>query len=320
MGTYRFGYLSILIDVGRKFVSDKAMAGLDSTTGPERPATVEDMIGWLEEDGCSRGIIGWKSDWTKEEIFGTPPSEPLVLGFKYGGGDQQGAEVPPQRDFDVNAAFRQQATAERREKHVKRMIQDHKNLVPAANREIDGRLLKAGLSPECLKTLDTGHASDIYTKLQRLSEITGPEPPPPRIQFQVMSDIRPGNLEKVNIYLPRTCTLEDFEETMIDHRLVRFLRFKQQQAFIGLGGNGWVSATQFGANVRLEANGMVSIGKQVLEQKMWMYQLVGEAEQPQDVDESAWKKIRDRYDFAWLMKVLVNDSSKQVMVCHVSGN
>lgn len=116
METYSSGYFCRLIDVGREFVPDEAMVQLDSTAGPERPSTVEDVIGWLEEDGRSRGIVGWKSDWTKEEVFGAPSSEPLVLGFNYRGKDhQQGVKAPPQRDFDVNAAFRQQATAETRE-------------------------------------------------------------------------------------------------------------------------------------------------------------------------------------------------------------
>lgn len=201
------------------------------------------------------------------------------------------------------------------------MIRDHKSLVPAAIRELDSRLLNAGLSPECLNTLDTGHATDVYAKLQKLSDITGPEPPPPRIQFQVLSDIRLGKLVKTDIYLPRTCTFEDFEETMIRHRLVRFLRFKQQQALVDIEGKGRSPANQLSASSRLKANMMISsTGKQVPEQKIWLYQLVGEGESSQHVDESTWDKIRDQPDFARLMNLLVNDRSKSVMVCHVSGD
>lgn len=296
------------------------MAQPESITGSERSPTVDDMIGWLEEDGCSRRIVGWKSDWTREEVYGPPPTEPLVLGFKYGGGDQQGADRPPQRDFDINAAWRQQALAERREKQVKRMIRGHKQLIPPAIREIDRRLLKAGLSPESLKTLDTGHATDVYAKLQKLSLITGPPQPLPRIRFQVMSDIAPGKLGLVDIYLQRNCTLEDFEESMTNHRLVRFLRVKQLQSIADSQREDPAPATASSGGSQCKKRLVGADGKHALEEKMWMYQLVGEGEDSPDIGEGTWNKIHGQSDFAGMMKALVNDSSKRVVVYHVSDS
>lgn len=294
------------------------MAQRNSTNVAAGPATVDNMIGWLEEDGFYRGIVGWKSDWTREEVYGSPPSEPLVLGFTYGAGDHQGPPVPPQRDFDENAGLRKQAEVARRGKQVKRMIRENKSLIPAALKEIDYRLLQAGFSPKDLQALDTGHATDAYAKLQKLSEITGPPPPPPRVRFQVISDVRPGKLEKVDIYLPRNCTLGDFEETVANHRLVQFLRMKQWEADMGRERAKGTSANGVNSNLQPETNPERASKTPTVERRVWMYHFVAEGEQPEAVDEGTWKKIRDQYDFERLMRELLNDGSKLAMVCHVS--
>jgi import inner membrane translocase subunit TIM23 len=267
------------------------------------------MIEWLEQDGFYRGIVGWGSDWTPAEIYEAPSSEPCVLGFmEETDGDRK---TPQARHYDLNAFMRETAREEREKKLLKKTIQEHKDLIPKAIEEINRRLLKAGLGARELDKLTTGQATDAFQKLQKLSELTGPPPPPQRLHFQIMSDLWPREWQKTDIYLPRNCLLVDFEESMYNHRLVRAILPKASDSSApSVNGPKAPDPSPTADPVLMKRKGVT--------QKVWAYKIVCEQDSDTELNrESGWTAICDQYDFLDLMRLLVKDKTKFAAICHV---
>ncbi|KKZ68137.1 hypothetical protein EMCG_06194 [[Emmonsia] crescens] len=286
----------------------------------KRAATVNDMIEWLWNDGFYRGEVGWSAEWDPDAIFGPPSSssEAYVFGMSTSSGEkadeqhgQLQLDLNVDMDMDINAGFRETAVDAAHEKYVKKMIRKHKKLVPEALQEIDQRLLKAGVSVEELASLTTRRATDAYKKLARLDQATGKCTASTRLQFRVMSDLLPGEWMAVDIYLPRTCQLGDFESSMLRHRLVLYLNRPT------LTSDGTLPENLAGAQ---QIASQILTKKLGCDKKVWAYKI---AERDKgDADKrtlEGWKALCNEEDFAEFMQALLKDESKEAkmaIICH----
>ncbi|KAL2219680.1 hypothetical protein M432DRAFT_363854 [Thermoascus aurantiacus ATCC 26904] len=304
-----------------------------------RPATVQDMIAWLRLDGFYRGLVGWSTEYTMQEMFGPlpgPDDTPHVLGLPVKAPplhhEEEGAAPetgpPQQHDFGdgggVNAAFRELSRQTEEEKYVRRMVERHKRLIPAAVREIDRMLVAAGVSADEVQRIGgaADAASSVYAKLQRLEEVTktgpdnnnnNPPPPPPRLKIQVVCDV--GGLErknnglwKLDLYIPRNCTFDEFEDILDRHAYVRGLAEAPQAVHNSVAYE----------EVNSSSSSSVLKGKYV-RGKVWGYRIVSQEETDIPVaNDGTWQALCGQDDFTELMRVVVRDPSKLAVICHVS--
>ncbi|EEH11738.1 conserved hypothetical protein [Histoplasma capsulatum G186AR] len=285
-----------------------------------RVATVSDMIQWLWHDGFYRGEVGWSAEWDPGAIFGTPNSTsgPYVFGVSTLCGEKAGRPLHLEPNVDkisdvavegaANAGSPETLYGDAHAKYVKTMIRQHKKLLPDALQEIDQRLLKAGVSAEEVTSLTNGRATDAYKKLARLDQVTGKCSPSSRLQFRVIYDILPGEWKVMDVYLPRTCRLGDFEDTMLRHRLVLDLRHPTSLSYENLPENlgSPPEGSQSGAESRILTK------KPGLCKKVWAYKIAeGDQSDTERRNFEGWKALCDEQDFTDLMQALLKDGSKE---------
>ncbi|KAL2008445.1 hypothetical protein VTN00DRAFT_6639 [Thermoascus crustaceus] len=309
-----------------------------------RPATVEDMIGWLRLDGFYRGLVGWSTEYGLQELFGGPPdnnnknknnSQPHLLGFpvqnkSHCPRDEISAEISSapeqQRDFSMNAVFRELSRQSEQERYVRRMLERHKRLIPAAVKEIDRRLVNAGVSGEEVQKIgpglggadaDTAAASSVYAKLQRLEEARRPGPPPtPRLKIQVVCDMggmernnRSNGTWKLELWIPKNCVFEEFEDILERHAYVRGL----VEAHTGSTA---VKNSSHAYGDMQSSDPPVLRGKYV-RGKVWGYRIVSQEETDIPIENDGnWEALCGQDDFTKMMRVVVWDSSKLAVICH----
>lgn len=313
-----------------------------------RPATVEDMIGWLRLDGFYRGLVGWSTEYALQELFGGPPdnnnennenknnNQPHSLGFPVQKGhrphDEISAEISSapeqQRDFSMNGVFRELSRQSEQERYVRRMLERHKRLIPAAVKEIDRRLVNAGVSAEEVQKIGLGlggantdtatAASSVYAKLQRLEEALRPGPPPtPRLKIQVVCDM--GGMErnmnngtwKLELWIPKNCVFEEFEDILERHAYVRGL------VEAHTGSTAIKNSTHAYGDMQ-SSDPPVLRGKYV-RGKVWGYRIVSQEETDISIqNDGYWEALCGQDDFTKMMRVVVRDSSKLAVICHVS--
>ncbi|KAL2003027.1 hypothetical protein VTN02DRAFT_5183 [Thermoascus thermophilus] len=314
-----------------------------------RPATVEDMIGWLRLDGFYRGLVGWSTEDALQELLGGPPdnssknenhSQPHSLGFPLQKGrrphDEISAEIArapekqQQRDFSMNGVFRELSRQSEQERYVRRMLERHKRLIPAAVREIDRRLMDAGVSAEEVQKITLGlggadaetatatatAASSVYAKLQRLEDALRPGPPPtPRLKIQVVCDM--GGMErnmndgtwKLELWIPKNCVFEEFEDILARHAYVQGL----VEAHTGS------AAVKNGTHAYgdMQSSDPPVLRGKYVRGKVWGYRIVSQEETDISIrNDGHWEALCGQDDFTKMMRVVVRDPSKLAVVCH----
>lgn len=294
------------------------------------------MIAWLRLDGFYRGLVGWSTEYTMQEMFGPlpgPDDTPHVLGLPVKAPplhhEEEGAAPetgpPQQHDFGdgggVNAAFRELSRQTEEEKYVRRMVERHKRLIPAAVREIDRMLVAAGVSADEVQRIGgaADAASSVYAKLQRLEEARRPGPPPtPRLKIQVVCDM--GGMEmnnrnngtwKLELWIPKNCVFEEFEDILERHAYVRGL----VEAHTGSTA---VKNSSHAYGDMQSSDPPVLRGKYV-RGKVWGYRIVSQEETDISIqNDGYWEALCGQDDFTKMMRVVVRDSSKLAVICHVS--
>ncbi|KLJ08626.1 hypothetical protein EMPG_15946 [Blastomyces silverae] len=284
-----------------------------------RPATVNDMIEWLWRDGYSRGEIGWCTEWDPCAIFGLPSStpEPHVLGMPTSSAEtpdgrlQLESNVTKDIDGDVemsaNAEFPKALIETSHANYVRTMVRTHAKLLPDALKEIDQRLAKAGVTREEVEALTSGEQSEAYKKLARLEQAMAKCPPSTRLQFRAIFVVAPGEWRTIDINLPETYRLGDFEGSMLRRLPVLNLNKPKNLASI-------------------QGSSQPSVASQTLTKKpgfdkdVWAYKI---AERDQSGSEEknleGWKTLCDEEDFTELKKLLLKDELKEAkiaIVCH----
>lgn len=293
------------------------------------------MIAWLRLDGFYRGLVGWSTEYTMQEMFGPlpgPDDTPHVLGLPVKAPplhhEEEGAAPetgpPQQHDFGdgggVNAAFRELSRQTEEEKYVRRMVERHKRLIPAAVREIDRMLVAAGVSADEVQRIGgaADAASSVYAKLQRLEEALRPGPPPtPRLKIQVVCDM--GGMErnmnngtwKLELWIPKNCVFEEFEDILERHAYVRGL------VEAHTGSTAIKNSTHAYGDMQ-SSDPPVLRGKYV-RGKVWGYRIVSQEETDISIqNDGYWEALCGQDDFTKMMRVVVRDSSKLAVICHVS--
>ncbi|KAK2796629.1 hypothetical protein FQN50_009469 [Emmonsiellopsis sp. PD_5] len=278
--------------------------------GELKKATANDMVEWLRHDGIYRKKLGWSAEWDPKHIFDPPiPQQYPPVGSS--GPIYVKQQLHP--ELDLSTAIKEEAIYEEHKKYIKKMIKEHKKLIPAAIKEIDRRLVEAGVSKQEVDDLTTGVATDAYKKLARLDEATGRCIPSSRIQFRVMSDLLPGEWMAIDIYLPQSCELEDFEDCMLRHGLAMYA----YQDILQTAGQ-----TPHDKDVpqvaKRDDSTFPGLAKRSgCNTKVWGYKI---AENDKDDTElrslEGWEGLCNQEDFSTLMKILVGDKTKTALVCH----
>ncbi|EEH35695.2 hypothetical protein PAAG_00018 [Paracoccidioides lutzii Pb01] len=296
---------------------------MESTIGENEKwvATVDDMINWLWHKGNYEGHVGWSAERNPDGIFGTSshlgPRDMCMSMINIGGDDDE-LQLSSRMSTGINEGFREVVDRKAHEEHVKNMIKKHIKLIPEAVQVIDQRLLKTGVSAEEIASLSTGRATDAYKKLTRLDEATGKCVPSTRLQFRVMSDLLPGEWMAFDIYLPRSCQLEDFECAMLRHGLVMHLNLAALPSDDSLPAN--VVDSQGASLARSGSQALVK--KRGCYQKVWAYKIAERRINDDDANLKnleGWKALCDEADFGELMQALLGGESKQTkmaVVCH----
>lgn len=240
------------------------------------------MIKLLWEDGFYRGIVGWVNDGPTEGPFFDEPPPKKFIDFKPGPDRVEQLELG---NFDMTIIMQEADEYDAHEKHVKKMVRKHKELIPAAIRVIDHILVKAGVPEEEIdKLTTTGTASEAYAKLNRIEEAQRPFIPE-RIRFRIICDF-PGRLwETYDLHLKPGCTLEDLTDAILWHGLIDYDSDKQN----GLDG------------------------------KALMYKIVSDDKKIPSVapNVDAWTVIEDEDDFQKLKEKQKEYSTAVAAICHV---
>ncbi|OAX82399.1 hypothetical protein ACJ72_03245 [Emergomyces africanus] len=294
----------------------------------KRTATVNDMIEWLWYDGFYRKEVGWSAEWDLDTALWPPDCypEPYSPGMWTSSDEKADGQPQPTSNFDMNidvgmdlgtnAGFREIAVGAAHEKYVRKMIKKHKKLLPEAIQEIDQRLLKTGVSMEEVQSLTSGKATDAYKKLSRLQKATGKCTPSTPLQFRIMSDLLPGDWMAVDIYLPRTYGLGDFEQSMLRHRLVMYLN--QPTLNVDEPLHGSLLSAQVEPQFGVASQPLTK--KPGCERKVWAYKIADRDKDDADKRNlEGWKALCDEEEFEVLMKALLKDElkvAKMAIVCH----
>ncbi|ODH15379.1 hypothetical protein ACO22_06453, partial [Paracoccidioides brasiliensis] len=268
---------------------------MESTIGDneKRMATVDDMINWLWHKGNYEGHVGWSAEWNPDGIFGTSHLGPrdMCMSTINIGGDADELQLSSRMGTGVNEGFREVVDREAHEEHVKNMIKKHIKLIPGAVQEIDQRLLKTGVSAEEIASLSSGRATDAYKKLARLDEAAGKCVPSTRVQFRVMSDLLPGEWMAFDIYLPRSCQLEDFECAMLRHGLVMHLNL----AALPSDDSSPANVVDSQAASLAGSGSRAFVKKRGCYQKVWSYKIAGRIIDDDDDDDADMKNLEGLY-------------------------
>lgn len=314
-------------------MSEKKLTALSEQTGYStiaspssnlaiRHVTVDDMINWLRLDGFYRGLVGWSTQFSPEEIFGSPSQiQDLPESTK------KTAQDAPLEDGNVglHSALDQATREADQEKHVRRMIQEHRRLIPAAVREVERRLISAGIPMEEVRKMGRSDAaSSVFVKLGRLEQVQRPaQPPAARVMIQVVCDIGgmddEGGLWKMDLHIPRNCLFDEFEDILHRHAYVKGI-LEGERVKTPEHNNDNYDAGEQGRRKAIEErkpHHQVLQGKYV-RHTVWGYRIVGKKDTNVLIEnDGRWIALCDQEDFTKLMKVAVRDSSKTALICHV---
>lgn len=295
---------------------------MPSHTLTTRPVTVDDMINWLRLDGFNRGLVGWSTQFSSEEVFGCP--SPPTQGQLLPESQKKAVQGPPPGNADASlcAALDRAERQAEQEKEIRRKIQQHRGLIPAAVREVERRLVTAGVPIEEVRKLGRQDAaSSVFVKLGRLEQIQRPVPPPPaRVRIQVVCDIYgmfdQGRLWKMDLYIPRNCLFDEFEDILQRHAYVKSIlevqRVQTPERTYDPDEHAKARAIK-----ETKPHKQVLRGKYV-RAKVWGYKIVGTEETGLPIEaDGHWIALCDQEDFTKLMKVVVRDASKIALICHV---
>ncbi|OJD28297.1 hypothetical protein ACJ73_00292 [Blastomyces percursus] len=181
-----------------------------------RQATIDDMIEWLKRDGFHIGLLGWCTEWDPCAISGIPSStpEPHVLGVPTSPAEKPDEQVQFESfitmdidegvEMSANAEFPKGLLETSHEYYVRTMVTAHKKLLPDALKEINKRLVKAGVTRQEVEALTSGNELEAYEKLARLEQAMAKRAPSTRSQFRAMFVIAPGEWKTMDINLPET--------------------------------------------------------------------------------------------------------------------
>ncbi|KAL1847165.1 hypothetical protein Plec18170_008729 [Paecilomyces lecythidis] len=285
--------------------------------------TVDDMIHWLRLDGFNRGLVGWSTQFSPEEIFGSPSVPPQEHTLPES--QKKAVQGPPSENADasLSAALDRAERQAEQERHIRWMIRQHRSLIPAAVREVERRLVGAGIPLEEVRQMGRQDAaSSVFIKLGRLEELQRPTPPPPaRVRIQVVCDMCSmfdgERFWTMDLYIPRNCLFDEFEDILQRHAYVKSItevqRVKTPERNDEKCGPD---------NVRPRATKEMKPRRQVLKGKyvggkVWGYKIVGTEETNVPIeDDGRWIALCDQEDFTKLMKVVVRDASKTALICH----
>ncbi|KAJ9211936.1 hypothetical protein DTO166G4_6464 [Paecilomyces variotii] len=296
---------------------------MPSHTLTTRPVTVDDMINWLRLDGFNRGLVGWSTQFSSEEIFGCP--SPPTQGQLLPESQKKAVQGPPPGNADASlcAALDRAERQAEQEKEIRRKIQQHRGLIPAAVREVERRLVTAGVPMEEVRKLGRQDAaSSVFVKLGRLEQIQRPVPPPPaRVRIQVVCDIYgmfdQGGLWRMDLYIPRNCLFDEFEDILQRHAYVKSI-LEVQRVQTPERTYDPDDHTKARAIKETKSHKQVLRGKYV-RAKVWGYKIVGTEETGLPIEaDGHWIALCDQEDFTKLMKVVVRDASKIALICHES--
>ncbi|EQL38344.1 hypothetical protein BDFG_00698 [Blastomyces dermatitidis ATCC 26199] len=284
-----------------------------------RPATVEDMIEWLRRDGFHIGLLGWCPEWDPCAIFGLPSSTPgpHVLGIPTSSADKSDGQlqlesnvtmdIDGSAEMSTNAVFPKGLLETSHAHYVRTMVRTHKKLLPDALKEIDQRLVKAGVTRQEVEALTSGDELEAYEKLARLEQAMAKLPLSTRLQFRAMYVVAPGKWRTIDINLPETHRLGDFEGSMLRRLPVLHLNKSKNLASI-------------------QGSSQPSVASQILAKKpgfdkeVWAYK-IAERDQSGSEEENfeGWKTLCDEEDFTELKQALLKDELKEAkiaIVCH----
>lgn len=177
---------------------------MSSTQHPEptpKPATVEDMIGWLGEQALHTGQFG-ATTWCPEAICNIASRGCI---------SNPAASAPISEEIDINTALGHAITDWYRGRYLAIVIHKNRGLMAETERVVHEKLLKAGMREAELQKLVDQNVG-IRMKISKLRELQtyGVQPrAEERFDVWLMTEEN-GAMKKVKVFLPRRGTFGHF--------------------------------------------------------------------------------------------------------------
>ena len=172
------------------------------------PATVEDIIGWLEEQALHSGEFGFSTTWCPGEILAIASRRNVP---------KSSAAAPISDEIDMHTALGHAVTDGKRHKYLASMIQKNRGMLGETTKVVHERLLMAGMPEKELQKLDEQKVG-LRTKIAMLQGLQNQRWKPgtgERFAVWLMTEEKIA-MKKVKVFLPRRGNFAHFLAVLQD--------------------------------------------------------------------------------------------------------
>ncbi len=212
----------------------KAMAPPEQHKLSSRPATVDDMIGWLTEQAFHSGQIGFCTAWRPQEISAVASARTSPHS------SHSSSSTPISDEIDISTALGHAIGDWHRDQYLANVVRTSKAMLKETEEVVHERLIRAGMQEQEFANLIQQKVG-LRTKIARLHELQTQHLQPRAGELFVVWLIKEEDAvkEKVKVFLPKRGSFTHFLAVLRDIWLARVYPNVELDRTLGFGAGAW---------------------------------------------------------------------------------
>jgi len=199
-----------------------------------RPATVDDMIGWLTEQAFHSGQIGFCTAWRPQEISAVASARTSPHS------SHSSSSTPISDEIDISTALGHAIGDWHRDQYLANVVRTSKAMLKETEEVVHERLIRAGMQEQEFANLIQQKVG-LRTKIARLHELQTQHLQPRAGELFVVWLIKEEDAvkEKVKVFLPKRGSFTHFLAVLRDIWLARVYPNVELDRTLGFGAGAW---------------------------------------------------------------------------------